>query len=197
MIANEDQFPGGRPGRNVLLGGLGLAGNGGGGLGAGAQTVRLPAGTHLFRIYYKPDDFGEWWFTPHELARIRGHFGLSMEALMAGRKTGRSMMHGVLALLGEWYGHSPAQLSRFHLAVTTKPLNALYGCGREAWSEDFSRTLKPVRLDGGKTARQVYLPRAWTYRDAFSLLTGADADAETGLIRAADGLPPQILPFER
>jgi hypothetical protein len=200
MVANASLFPGGSPTTEVRLRGLGYAADGSrsGGIVFGARTVMVPVGSYLARLYHKDGDFGEWWFTPHEYARAKAYFGVAGDVLSQGRAGGRSAMHGLFALLSEWYGKdgNADQLSRFHVVCTRAPVQAMYGEGDVATTADFGRTLKPIRLENGKAPRQLFLPSAWDYKEAFAVLTAPGNNTDSGLDRALGALPDQVLPFE-
>lgn len=207
-MPNAHLFPDGQPGTDVLLAARGFDenpdsdtyGQRSGGLCPGARVVTIPVDAILCRLYLRDGDFGEWWFTPHEFRRLFDHFGLDMvtgsDRMTAGRAKGRSGLHGALALLSDWYKGSAAQLSRFHLVRTREPVQAMYGPGDVAVSGDQTTALKPFRLGDGQPPRQLFLPRAWTYRDSFEELRQSGGDTDSGLARALAGLPRVRLPFE-
>lgn len=202
MAANDSFFPSGGPTDEVRLAALGYADDGSrsGGLTFDARVVEVPVGAHLLRLFMKPGDFGTWWFTAAEFRRIMGYFGVDGSVLLTGRAAGGSALHGALALLGDWYGHSVGQLSQFHVAQLTQPLRAMYGAGDVATTAGFGRTLKPLKMPapggGQSAARQLYLPEPWTYRHAFRLLTGTGAPTDTDLVPQIARLPQTPLPFE-
>lgn len=170
-----------------------------GGLRQDAKQVTIPAGAVLFRLYQRPDDFGCWWFTSAEYLRIQSYFGVSQDILLEGRDSGKSALHGVLALLSEWYWNEHraserAQLLRLHIVRLIFPLYAMYGQGDIALSE--RQILKPVLLDGQKGARQIYLPQAKAYRTALALLPGSGSETDTQLHRLALLYSKKQLEFE-
>jgi hypothetical protein len=202
--ANEAWFPGGRPTQDVLLKarGFGAGGHRSGGIKfdhISNAIVTVPAGAILLRLFNKPADFGEWWFTPAEYRRIQAYFAVSGDLLADARATGGSVFHGTLALLSGWYAHSPDQIGRFHVIEVTQPVIAMYGEGDVATETNWSRTLKPVVLGqvGGwaRGARQIFLPEAWKYQKAFTALM-PPGDTDTLLDRCVAGLPTTTLPFE-
>lgn len=170
---NSGDYPAGKPARDVLLGGLGFdaSGHRGGGVNS-PITVTLPTGALLLRLHKKTEpgersgEFGAWWFTAHEFDRISSYFGVSWDLLIQDRQKGRSMLHGVLALLSEWYGGSAGQIGLVKVVRLKSPLLALYGEGAPANAAGYDRTLKPVTLQDGKTARQIYIHQCWDYSAA-------------------------------
>lgn len=203
MSGNARFFPGGKPSQQVLLTARGFdrTGNRSGGIKAlGMQVVTIPKGTTLLRIYSQAGRLGDWWFTPHEYRRVRNYFAVDGATLAVGRAQGALAFHGVLALLGEWYGNSPDQIGRFYVAITQEPLLACYGEGDVATSSDWSRTLKPVAIDrvGGvaRGARQLYIPETREYSEAFALIPPANDLVDTGLDAAVAAIAQDRLAFE-
>ena len=204
MIANSAWFPGGEPRRpDVLLSlrGFDAKGNRSGGIKHGFRVVVIPVGAILLRLHTGQHGIGDWWFTPYEYTRIRDHFDVGGAELAAGRDKGKSVFHAVLALLGEWYSNSPAQIGRFVVAVVREPLYAVYGEGDVATSGDFRFTLKPIALDapgGGRIgARQVFMPECRQYADnALSIIPQSDVMTDTGLAAAVAAQSWSRLPFE-
>lgn len=144
-----------------------------------------------------PPDFGEWWFTPFELNRVARYFGVDLSHMTPGRTEGRSALHGALGLLSEWYRGSADQLSLFHAVKTRVPIYAMYGEGDVATTTGYGRTIKPIRLNGGGAARQVFLPKPWTYAKHFARITApTGADTDSGLMAAVMQMGGQKLPFE-
>lgn len=185
----------------------------------------IPAGALLLRLYWKAGDFGEWWFTPHEYKRIQDYFAVSGALLAGGRTSGKSAFHGTLALLSEWYSdresdgtvkrdgagrmvHNAQQIASFHVARVKTPVICMYGEGdnvsgidpEKPGNNNYSRTIKPIVLGhvGGwaRGARQVYLPKPWTYQHAFELIPQAGNSTEANLERAVASLNWSPLPFE-
>ncbi|MFT6675941.1 MAG: hypothetical protein ACJAVM_002138 [Sulfitobacter sp.] len=205
---NDADYPDGQPAQDVTLGAMGFdaTGHRGGGI-ERPQVQTLPKNAVLLRLYKPvlkkgefPGDFGTWWFTPFEYRRICDHFGVDGSVLVAGRAGGKSALHGVLALLQEWYGGSPAQLSYINAIRLKEPLLACYGAGAPANADGYTRTLKPIRLGNGSAARQVYIHKCWDYQSAMERLLPANASTDSVL--GASGGPPKTiasaprLPFE-
>ncbi|MEM9428382.1 MAG: hypothetical protein AAGA32_02685 [Pseudomonadota bacterium] len=198
MAANDADYPGGQPTREVKLAALGFSGSGhrGGGI-SHLHVKTLPKGTVLLRFYKpvgageNPGDFGAWWFTPHELRRICAYFGVDGRALIVGRSSGKSGLHGVLALLHEWYGGAPTQLSYVNAVKLTAPLWACYGPGAPANADGYARTMKPVRLADGAPARQVYIHQCWLYQSVMERLLPVNASTDA-IFGSRAGLPPKI-----
>lgn len=201
MALNADYFPGGKPTREVLLAarGFGADGSRSGGIKLGGP-VTIPVGSILLRMYDKPADFGEWWMTPYELSLVLDYFGVDMPLLAKDRGTGKSAFHGVFALLAEWYGGSPGQIGRFHVATTRVPLIAMYGEGDNASTRGYGSTLKPILMTAGnrqRAARQLFLPHAWEYKADFALVAMSNMSTDTGLASALKMVAWSLLPFER
>ena len=207
MVANSADFPDGDIPVSIKLAVLGFdeKGHKGGGIDA-PKLITLPKNTVLFRLYSpnprdpsRVNDFGEWWFTPFELRRICEHFGCDTSALLFGRNVGLSAFHGAFALLKEWYGNSPNQLSDVNVVQLTQPLFAVYGHGAPANSENYQRTLKPIRFADSKTARQVYIHDCHKYRATMIRLTPefTQTDAMFGHPKASSSLTGPPKSFER
>lgn len=200
MAGNGDYFPGGKPTRDVLLAARGFAADGSrsGGIKLGGP-VTIPAGAALLRLYNKQNDFGEWWMTPYELSLIFDYFAVDPVLLAAGRGNGRSQLHGLFALLAEWYNGDPGQLGRFHVATACTPLVAMYGEGDCASTAGYGRTLKPAQLTVGtsqRAARQIFLPHAWEYKADFALVPMSNTATDTGLASVLTTIRWSRLPFE-
>jgi hypothetical protein len=194
MPINDADYPDGQAGQEAKLGALGFdaSGHRGGGI-ERPIVVTLPANAVLLRLYKPvlnkgdtPGDFGAWWFTPFEYRRICDYFGVDGSALVQGRSAGASALHGVLALLHEWYGGDPAQLSYINAVRLKAPLLASYGSGAPANTDGYGRTLKPVRLTGGTSARQVYIHKCWQYQAAMERLLPVKALTDS-VLGAAQG----------
>lgn len=204
LHCNQQYFPGGAATQDVKLSALNLHDtSSAGGLKPSARIVTIPPGALLLRLFRPSSgrvDFGHWWFTPYEYTRVAGHFGVDPAILADGRAEGRSALHGALALLSEWYGGEDSQLSLFHAAKTKSPMYAYYGEGDAASTKGYGRVIKPIRLSDGKggysSARQIFLPDPWTYRDSFELLTGDGGSTDYALPRLVGGQNWTKLPFE-
>jgi hypothetical protein len=196
MAANDLDY--GTAQKSAELGAMGYDKDGhrGGGI-DNPRLVKLKEKAIHMRLYMPPEpgkplgDFGEWWITPFEYRRICNYFGVDGRALLPGRHKGRSAFHGVLALLKEWYGNSPAQLCYVNVVELNSPLAAYYGCGAPANTENYARTLKPVRLENGTPARQVYIHQCWKYKSAMKRLVDERWSAES-FFGNPSGLPIQI-----
>lgn len=206
MYSNESHFPGGQPTRETRLSALNLNDtSSGGGLTFSAKAITLPVGAVILRLFMpKPGrpDFGEWWFTPFAFKRLANYFGVDASMMTGARGEGRSALHGAFGLLSEWYdaggsGPNATQLSRFHEVKITQPTYAMYGEGDVATTTGYGRQIKPLKLDGGGTARQLFLPKPWEYMSAFNALTPATGgDSDTMLAPTAARHAAQKLPFE-
>lgn len=199
MAVNDTDYPGGQPSQEVRLAALGFDGSGhrGGGIDR-PRTVTLPDNSVLLRFYKPvekageyPGDFGSWWFTPHEYRRICGYFGVDGRALVVGRSSGKSGLHGVLVLLKEWYGGSPQQLAYVNAVRLKAPFLACYGPGAPANSDGYGRTLKPALLTDGTPARQVYIHQCWTYQASMERLLPENASTDA-VFGGKNGLPATI-----
>ena len=199
MAINDADYPNGQPNQDVKLAAMGFDGSGhrGGGIDR-LQVQLLPMNAVLLRLHKPvenagdhPGDFGTWWFTPYEYHRICGHFGVDGSLLVASRAQGKSALHGTLALLQEWYGGSSSQLSYVNAVRLKEPLWACYGPGAPANSDGYARTLKPVKLSGGTSARQIYIHQAWNYQTSMVRLLAPNASTDA-VFGQSGGLPATI-----
>lgn len=192
-MLNAGDFPASQPSQEVKLKALGFdeSGHRGGGI-LQPRAVTLPTDAVILRLYKPvekageyPGAYGSWWFTPHEYRRLCDHFGVDGRALIPGRSTGRSALHGVLALMKEWYDDSPNQLAYLNAVRLTQPLFACYGAGAPGNSDGYARTLKPVTLSDGQTARQIYIHQCWLYQTALQPLVPENTSTDTVLSGAS------------
>lgn len=198
MAVNKTDYPGGAPTKEVRLTALGYDGRGhrGGGI-VDPKAHLIPVGAVLLRLYMPsaagrpPGDFGAWWFTPHEYDRICDYFGVDGRALIQGRADGKSALHGVLALLNEWYGNANTQLSYVNAVSTTAPIWCCYGPGAPANLDGYKRTLKPVRLSDGSSARQIYIHQCWLYAAAMKRLVPSKTKTDA-VFGGPAGLPKEV-----
>jgi hypothetical protein len=207
MTINDADYPNGQASQEVKLTAMGFdtSGHRGGGIDR-PVVVTLPKDAVLIRFHkpvaagQNPGDFGAWWFTPFEYRRICDYFGVDGRALTVGRSTGRSALHGVLALLHEWYGGDPSQISYINAVRLKEPIMACYGPGAPANADGYARTLKPIKTSDDKPARQIYIHKCWQYQSAMDRLLPPNASTDS-ILGNASGLPASIgqaprLPFE-
>lgn len=205
MHINDADYPNGQPNQEVELAALGfddVSGHRHGGI-VRPQVKFLPVNTVLLRFHKPvskvgdhPGDFGAWWFTPFEFTHICDHFGVDGRALIVDRSSGKSALHGVLALLHEWYGSSPTQLSYVNAVRLEKPFLACYGEGAPANAHDYARTLKPIGLGGSRPARQIYIHNCWKYQASMNRLLAPYASTDT-VFGSGAGLPPWLIQAPR
>ena len=198
-VANAKYFDGeGATGTYLSARGFDEKGNRSGGI-KGPKKVTLPAGTILFRFYHQPrSKHGQWWATPHELARVIDYFAREGPALAEGRSAGRGILHATFVVRHDWGSNSPDHLGRFWIARVKSPLWAYYGEGDEAPDESKKQVQKAVKILGKGGAQigvnQVYLPKLWEY--ASSLEEIADEWTDAGLSSAVRAHVRQKLDFE-
>lgn len=142
----------------------------------------------MLRLFGK-ERFGDWWFTPHEMRQVVGHFGLDSRTVFEiGRSEGKGILHAGLAVRHEWGDSHPGHLGRFHAVRLRERLFAFAGAGDVAPDATQSSTLKPIRIVGRngrqRGIQQVFLPAPKTYVDAFIQLGEHDTDTELAKIAA-------------
>jgi hypothetical protein len=196
MPINDADYPSGQPTPDTKLAAMGFdpSGHRGGGI-DNPQVQILPMNTIMLRLYKpkfqatdNPGDFGEWWFTPFEYHRICDYFGVDGRALIVDRSKGKSALHGVLALLSEWYKGSPEQLSYLNAVRLKEPIVACYGSGAPGNADDYARTLRPIKISGGKSARQVFIYQCWKYSGSLERLLPPNTSTDA-VFGAPNGLP--------
>jgi hypothetical protein len=201
MTANIRYFQG-ADGRNTLLRARGF---GDGGMRTGGivspRIVEVPVNAILFRSFHNPARrFGEWWFTPHEMAQIADYFGVSSEGLAIGRSVGKSIMHATLAVRHDWGGNSPDHLGRFLVIRLTAPLTAYHGESDHAPDATFRQMQKAVRIfdrtGRQRFARQVVLPKFWDFQACCQVLPLAADSTDADLMAAVARFGNGPLPFE-
>ncbi|MCF7699915.1 hypothetical protein [Loktanella sp. M215] len=199
MHINDADYPDGQPSNEVKLKALGFdaSGHRGGGI-ERPQVKVLPTNTVLLRFHNPvlkvgdlPGDFGAWWFTPFELSRICDYFGVNGSALIVDRSSGKSALHGILALLREWYEGSPTQLSYVNAVRLKDPFLVCYGEGAPANTQGYARTLKPIKLGGSRPARQIYIHNCWNYQASMDRLLAPNTSTDA-VFGSGAGLPARI-----
>ena len=174
----------------------------------GPKQIQIDSGAVLFRLFHLSGrEFGEWWSTAYELARIFSYFGRKGLSAATGRSSGNGILHATLAVRHDWSltnkgdpNEKPVSdhLGRFLCVTSLAPMSAYYGPGDDAPSAD-KKTIQKAALiltEGGAQvrARQLYFPDCWAYRDKFSIL--ATGSTDTGLISAINKHNPGRLAFE-
>lgn len=162
-------------------------------------AVTIPGGAHLFRFYHDPTrDYGEWWATGYELSVIVEYFGRGGTAFGEGRAQGKGILHGTFAVRHDWGGKSPLHLGTFLVAKLKDPLKAYFGEGDHAPDASFANMQKAVRIidhtGRQRMGRQVFLPKAWTYKASFPTVHRGRSDSD--LIDALSKYGTRRLPFE-
>ena len=155
--------------------------------------VDLPPGAVLFRTYQDPTRlFGEWWFTPHEMAQVVGYFGRDGPAFGEGRAQGKGILQATLAVRHEWGGNSPGHLGLLAAVRLTAPLKAYFGEGDAAPDASQRANLKPIHINDQagrrRGVRQLFLPEAWAYQPSFAVIErNASTDRDLARIARAHG----------
>lgn len=169
------------------------------------RKVEVTPGCTLFRLYRTDrEEFGQWWSTGAELAKIFRSFGREGAAAAEGRTIGKGILHATLAVRHDWgrpapdAPPSPDHLGRFVCATPIVTLTAYYGVGDDAPSESKKEVQKAMRImgaDGSQIGvRQLFFPKCWNYKDSFKVLEQGWTD--TGLLTAVRRHPTATLPFE-
>ena len=195
-VANEEQFiDAARTSTWLAARGFAADGRRSGGI-KDPRLVTLPRSAILVRLFHEPKEMvGQWWSTPFELAELMAYFARSGPAFASGRPEGKGILHAALAVRHDWAGSIPVQLGQFVIVRLREALTAYYGEGDDAPHHDQRTNQKAVMiLDSGgrqRVARQVYLPKAWRYAEAFeSLATGVtDIDLPNAVRPLAVPLP--------
>jgi hypothetical protein len=170
-----------------------------GGIVAPAE-ITIPAGAILVRFYHDPSKkIGGWWNTTHELAAIITYFARSGPALATGRAQGKGVVHASLVVRHDWADNHPLHLGLFFVVQLRTALKAFHGEGDHAPDASQQQTQKAVLIMGTdnrqRPARQVFLPKAREYADAFRELHEGHTDADLERALARFGSAP--LPFEK
>jgi hypothetical protein len=159
--------------------------------------VDIPAATHLIRFYHDPARaYGEWWATPYELSVIIEYFGRS--DLGTGRAQGKGILHASLVVRHDWAQKNPLHLGSFLVARLADPLKAYHGEGDHAPDSAFADVQKAVYVidhtGRQRKARQIYLPKAWTYQASLPTVDKGMSDLD--LINSLSRLNRNRLAFE-
>lgn len=163
------------------------------------QKGQLLPGDHIVRLYHEPKaKFGQWWSSPYELQSVVDHFARGGEAFAVGRPIGKGILHATLAVRHDWGGNSPDHLGRFWVARIMQPLLALSGEGDHAPDASQTANQKTALIIGAdgrqRGVRQLFLPQAWTYQDAFHEVSDGVTDRD--LLPAIAALGGKRLHFE-
>jgi hypothetical protein len=166
------------------------------------RKVVIPAGTVLGRFFQSAKGrYGQWWWTMAEMDTIVAYFGRygtdpDAGGFGTGRKEGKGIVQGTLAVRADWResGSTVAEhMEHFCFGRTTCEVMAFYGDGDVAPSADQRSVLKPVQIaDASGTrrgARQLYLPKLWTYDKAITIIEegASDSDLLAALTRQSNG----------
>jgi hypothetical protein len=186
--------------RDTLLAarGFGVSGARAGGI-INPSVVEIPAGSCLFRFYHDPSrDYGEWWATPYELSVIVEYFGRGAGAIGEGRQQGKGILHATFAVRHDWAQGTPLHLGTFLVARLNDPLKAYFGEGDHAPDATQKSVQKAIRIidhtGNQRLGRQVFLPKAWTYKASFPRISGGTSD--TDLLNTLRRTNTNRLPFE-
>lgn len=173
------------------------------------QTVVLPAGSVLFRLYHVPLDtarFGGWWFTPSEMKLVIDYFARDGAAFATGRAQGKGILHATLAVRHDWSRYrgsppSPDHLGNFLVVRLRDAFRIYFGPADVAPSEDQRQVQKPVEITdaAGRRRRvwQVFIPAMFSYRDRCeNLMHGQVGQSDSDLIRTVDRYAGTRLPCD-
>lgn len=164
------------------------------------KQVEIPVGSVLLRTYHDPARlYGEWWFTPYEMAQVVKYFGRGGAAFSEGRSQGKGILQAALAVRHEWGGCSPDHLGLVASVRLTTPLQAFFGEGDVAPDASQKQNLKPIFITDAqgrrRSARQLLLPEAYKYQPSFAVLE-RECPTDVNLIRLTDEHGRAPLPFE-
>lgn len=172
------------------------------------RKVVIPTGAVLGRFFQSQKGrYGQWWWTMAEMATIVAYFGRygtdpDAGGFGTGRKEGKGIVQGTLAVRADWREDLPDKsgktdisehMEHFCFGRTTCEIMAFYGDGDVAPSADQRSVLKPVQIaDASGTrrgARQLFLPKLWTYDTAISIIEdgSSDSDLLAALARQSNG----------
>jgi hypothetical protein len=162
------------------------------------KLVTIAQDALLFRFFHDPTyQFGGWWSTPCEQARVAEHFAREGAAFDAGRPEGKGILHASFAIRHDWANGDPDQLGRFMLVRLREPLLAYHGEGDVAPDPTQTQVQKPALIlaNGRQRApRHVFLPRCGTYLGGFDVVTAGHT--ATGFLARLSSTPTAPLPFE-
>ena len=159
------------------------------------REVLIPASSVLFRLYdgVVAGPNGRWWTTPHELdvlLRSAGHTRLDLGAV-----EGRSLLHGLLAVIPEW-GNKLTFCTAIQLAL---PLGAYYGESDDATlGATGGRKAGWVLVDGKqRRARQLFIPGFAAVESAATIRIVSGVQTGTNLPRMLAQRGTSPLHFEQ
>lgn len=163
--------------------------------------VTVPSESVLLRTYQDPARlWGEWWFTPGEMAQVIRYFARERAALAAGRSHGKGILQAIMAVRHEWGGKSKDHMGLIAAVSTAAPLLSFLGEGDAAHDATQQRNLKLVWIQDvqgrRRGVRQIYLPAPGTYASSFHIIE-REVPSDSDMIRLVRAYGSAALPFEQ